>query len=914
MATTTIEELLLAASEIRDADTEQENTAMRVGTLFVNLIEYASQFMTESQVNDILQQVSDGLEELLTGYAKLNSDKTALDWTQSPIVFLDSMGEAFDTVNGAPYDYTPSVGDLYYYEHGGFQVFWKTDNSPATGYRATVGVVYVNKKTLRAYVWDGSSMSELGETYTSKIQISKMDQTDISNIPVGKVHFMPASSKLVYRISNSKTFSWTPRTNLIYVDVSSNTMYRWQGSSFQKVSSGGDATILSGTYAQAWQRSRTVASTFCWLWVETVNGAAIRKPIWHVGNGVFIDAAGGVVSVAVNAPDVPTFSQPGGSVSANTEITVEPSSGAVLHYIVNNGTEQVSESAVSIPINQASVTIEAWCENAGGSSTHVSHTYTANAPATPIMTVGGQRVTTNQTVSRNTVVTITASEGSLKYKVNNGSVQEPSGRTATVTCSANTTSIEAWAEQAGMSSSHLTIVFSADIPVVPSFTAKAGTTIDNNNVVSRGGYVVITGVAGGTLNYKVNEGSYIGVHSVGGAAPTAEVQITGATTIMAYNTINGENSEEVTEPYTMAALAAPTLTMSATSGDPTKPNEFPENGGTVAITATEGDGIRYTTDGSDPRTSNTATVVNALTASVTVTSAVTIKACAFDDYGKSDLVQATYSVETAKLKVTASAPTTMTLTKTDDTTVELNIAQGDNEFAIDTALGGVTTFASCAFGDKTLITKVDFGWITVNSIASLFEGSSAITSCINLNVDGSAARAFYNCYYIAHIKLGGVITDASSMCCMQNGSHYVQCDFDLSAVTSLTNIYNAFKSFWFAGPIDLSAPDVTITRLDTTFRDTRGPGGSASNKQPATLIIRTFDVASTVGTQNTFYDTLVRTIKCTSLTPPTMGKDWLTQFKSVGGANAKILVPAAAETAYKTASGWSTYADIMETY
>lgn len=631
MATTTIEKLLLAACEIRDEDTEHENSALRVGTLFVNLIEYASQFMTESQVNDILQQVSDGLEELLTGYAKLNSDKTTLDWTQSPIVFLDSMGEAFDTVNGASYDYTPSVGDLYYYEHSGFQVFWKKDNSPAAGYRATVGVVYVNKKTLRAYVWDGSSMSELGETYTSNIQISKMDQTDISSIPVGKVHFMPASSKLVYRISNSKTFSWTPRTNLIYVDISNNTFYRWQGSSFQKVSSGGDATILSGTYAQAWQRSRTVDSTFCWLWVETVNGAAIRKPIWHVGNGVFIDAAGGVVSVAVNAPDVPTFSQPGGSVSANTEITVEPSSGAVLHYIVNNGTEQVSESAVSIPINQASVTIEAWCENAGGSSTHVSHTYTANAPAAPIMTVGGQRVTTNQTVPRNTVVTITASEGSLKYKVNNGSVQEPSGRTATVTCSANTTSIEAWAEQAGMSSSHLTIEFSADIPVVPSFTAKTGTTIDNNNVVSRGGYVVITGEAGGTLNYKVNEGSYIGVHSVGGAAPTAEVQITGATTIKAYNTINGENSEEVTKPYTMAALAAPS--MSPAGG------QLPAGGGTVEITGPAGASIYYTLDGSTPTDQSAP-----YSGLISVTEGKTIKAIAKDDYGYSDVTTETYTV------------------------------------------------------------------------------------------------------------------------------------------------------------------------------------------------------------------------------------------------------------------------------
>lgn len=569
--------------------------------------------------------------------------------------------------------------------------------------------------------------------------------------------------------------------------------------------------LKAGTYAGAWARSKVVIVPFCWLWQETVGGAAISKPIWHIGNSVFVDAAGGVVSVQAAAiPAAPTFSETSGStVGKGTELTITPDTDSALYYKIDNGAWIISDIAVTIEIN-ATCTITAKCVNNAGSS----------SDATCSLTVSG--------------------------------------------------------------------------PAAPTFAAAQGTTIGTGNVVSRGGSIVVSVPQGGELHYSTDGTNYT---TASGLSVTIPVPAAGVH-IYAYNVQDNDQSAVVDHNYTMAALAAPSLS-------PANNTEFAAGGGTATITATEGDGIRYTTDGSDPRTSVTATVVNALTASVAVSSAVTIKACAFDDYGKSDLVQATYSVETAKLKVTASAATTMTLTKTDNSTVELNIAQDDNEFAIDTALGGVTTFASCAFGDKTLITKIDFGGITINNITELFRSCSALTECINLDINGAATSAFRDCPNLVNAKISGTITDASDifhMSSLRNASGSV----DLTGVVAITNLNQAFYSFCIDGTIDLSNAVVTNTRLNATFRGCKAK----------TFVIGSFDVPSSISGQltNPFLSTLIRTIKCTALTPPTMEADWLAQFKSEGGANATILVPAAAETAYKTASGWSTYADIMTTY
>ena len=311
----------------------------------------------------------------------------------------------------------------------------------------------------------------------------------------------------------------------------------------------GSSILGPGTYAGAWAMSKVNTVPFCWLWQETVGGVAISKPIWHIGNSVFVDSAGGVVSVQAAAiPAIPTFSETSGStVGKGTELTITPDTDSALYYKIDNGNWIISDVAVTIEIN-ATCTVTAKCVNNAGSSSEVPCSLTVSGPQTP------------------------------------------------------------------------------------RFSAKPGTTIDNNNVVSRGGYVVITGEAGGVLHYKINSGSYIDVNSVGGAAPTAEVQITGATTIMAYNTINGENSEVVTKPYTMAALAAPS--MSPAGG------QLPAGGGTVGITGPAGASIYYTLDGSTPTDQSTLYTDEP----ISVSEDKTIKAIAKDDYGYSEVTTETYTV------------------------------------------------------------------------------------------------------------------------------------------------------------------------------------------------------------------------------------------------------------------------------
>lgn len=582
--------------------------------------------------------------------------------------------------------------------------------------------------------------------------------------------------------------------------------------------------LKAGTYAGAWARSKAIIVPFCWLWQETVGGAAISKPIWHIGNSVFVDAAGGIVSVqASSVPVGPTFSETSGStVGKGTELTITPDTDSALYYKIDNGAWNISDAAVTIEIT-ATTTITAKCVNNAGSSSE----------ETCSLTVSG--------------------------------------------------------------------------PQAPSFEAAQGTTIASGDVVSRGGSIVVSVPQGGELHYSTDGTNYT---TASGLSVTIPVPAAGVH-IYAYNVQDNDQSAVVDHNYTMAALAAPSMS-------PANNTEFAAGGGTATITATEGDGIRYTTDDSDPRTSNTATVVNALTASVTVSSAVTIKACAFDDYGKSDLVQATYSVETAKLKVTASAATTMTLTKTDDTTVELTIAQGDNEFAIDTALGGVTTFASCAFGDKTLITKIDFGGITINSIEQLFSGCASLLECKNLFVNGSAYRAFYGCTNLAsssssQLSLGGVITNGQGML-LQTVGRYKGGGVDLSRVTSITNVSQIFSGFRGGEPIDLSHTVVNVSTDNNTWLMFMFKQVLAS-----TLIIGEFIIPSGVTRMDQmFFDAMITTIKCTTSTPPTLTCDWIGTWKTradaISNATPKILVPAAAENAYKTASGWSTYANIMETY
>lgn len=300
--------------------------------------------------------------------------------------------------------------------------------------------------------------------------------------------------------------------------------------------------LLAGTYAEAWARSKAITVHFCWLWVETVNGAAISKPIWHKGNSVFVDATGAIINVpAASVPDAPTITgaSNGSTVAKNTQITITPASGSALYYSIDGGsTYQTSDSAVTLILATAgSVSIIAYCANNKGNSSN----------ATLSVTVAGT--------------------------------------------------------------------------AVPTFSPNGGE-------VARGGSVTISVPSGGELHYKVNSGAWQTA-----SGNSVSVPITGATTIQAYNVQDGDTSSTITNNYTMAALASPTFSVATGT-------EFPATGGSVELTGPTGATIYYTTDGSTPTTSSTQYTGTA----IAVTSAMTIKAIAHDNYGDSAVAEASYSV------------------------------------------------------------------------------------------------------------------------------------------------------------------------------------------------------------------------------------------------------------------------------
>ena len=167
---------------------------------------------------------------LVSSYAKL--DITGLHAVlESRILPLESMGSEFDDIDGGTFGYTPVPGDWYYDNKDSYQI-WQKMSEGKTGYSAKSGVIYINKHTGRLYEWNGSTMVEMWNEYRDyvrKIGISNMNQTDVSQIPVGKTHFVTSgasNNKLVYRVTASKTVAWTPRTELIYVDLTTHILYR----------------------------------------------------------------------------------------------------------------------------------------------------------------------------------------------------------------------------------------------------------------------------------------------------------------------------------------------------------------------------------------------------------------------------------------------------------------------------------------------------------------------------------------------------------------------------------------------------------------------------------------------------------------------------------------------------------------
>ena len=183
------------------------------------------------------------MQEAMLGVALLG-DNSVLDWKQSPIVLLESMGPAFDDVDGGTFGFTPVSSDvpegtLYYAPQSGYQIFEKTGPGSSEGWHAKTGVIYLNKHTRRFYTWDGEGMVEFGNNRRALVIIDDMSCTDLNDIALGKVGYFPSTKKLTTRIDTRKWWSWSPNMSQLYCDKANNTTLRWDSENERFVSIGG---------------------------------------------------------------------------------------------------------------------------------------------------------------------------------------------------------------------------------------------------------------------------------------------------------------------------------------------------------------------------------------------------------------------------------------------------------------------------------------------------------------------------------------------------------------------------------------------------------------------------------------------------------------------------------------------------
>lgn len=139
----TYQELMARSQQVRDEQNIGGNTALRVGQLLMDIVKYFND--NDAAASEYLQQ----------HFAMVNDGTHLLNWQQSPIVILHTMGETYDEGDFS----SLSQGENYY--RNGFVMEANGQGGGINGETPKANVLYVNLANDTLYTWNGASFDAI---------------------------------------------------------------------------------------------------------------------------------------------------------------------------------------------------------------------------------------------------------------------------------------------------------------------------------------------------------------------------------------------------------------------------------------------------------------------------------------------------------------------------------------------------------------------------------------------------------------------------------------------------------------------------------------------------------------------------------------------------------------------------------
>ena len=302
-----------------------------------------------------------------------------------------------------------------------------------------------------------------------------------------------------------------------------------------------------------------------------------------------------------SAAATPTFSPTEGTYSSDQSVTISSTtSGATIYYTTDGSTptsaSSVYSSAISVAGNGTSETIKAMATKSG---------YTDSSVASAAYTINYDQVSTPQispyagTYNRDQSVTITtATSGATIHYTTDGSTPTASSSTysgaISVSGSGTSKTIKALAIKSGMADSSvaggitITIDYNLNSAATPSITPMAGSYTTDQMVT------ISTTTSGATIYYTTD-----------GTTPTTSSDIylssfaLGSTTSVKTMAVKSGLADSIVAERTYSTARVGNVTFYP------PPGEYGSAQNVTLYTTTEGAKIYYTTDGSDPDSSDT---------------------------------------------------------------------------------------------------------------------------------------------------------------------------------------------------------------------------------------------------------------------------------------------------------------------